>query len=614
MADSMSLAKALAAIDSGDVAAAQTMQRNSDALTAKIITWKLLQQQNVNVDFGSYANFIKTSLGWPRLDTIRVRAENHLPADLDDVAVLAWFNNNPPQTSQGLVRFVTAAQNSSNDGIAHATLHEFFQTKNFGNDGLRMMQTTLGDQLGADDYTARADKLIWDEKYADAEQLVPYTGNQRPVFAARLALLQNKTTAQQMLDALPDEMQNDPGIAYARAHWRRVLGFDNSAAVILTRVRQAAGHEEDIAKERAVLARRFFERSDFDNAYAVSASQPVVAGPNATQNIWFAGWLALRHLDNPSDAVMHFTNFYQNVKTPMSQARGAYWLARANYAAGNKSDATQWFQTAAKQATTFYGQLAARTLGQDLKTAIGSEATVTAADDKAFASEEPVRAAQLLFAANRTADAQLFYRRLLQDADSAERFQTIAQHGLKISQPQIAVIAAKEAQQVGIALPVSGFPLLPTVWRNHIDARLDPALAHSLIRQESQFDYTAMSKAGAMGLMQVMPGTAKMVADKLGLNYNRVSAINDPAQNVQLGSTYFADRLEQFDGSLALAIASYNAGAGNVKKWTAQFGDPRQPSVDWIDWTESIPFYETRNYVQRVMENMEVYRVKIANN
>lgn len=609
-ASDVGLAKAMAAAQSGDVATAQAAIRNADSpLVKKLISWELLQQSNVLAPFEDYTSFLSYAKGWPLLSAIQLRAESVLPESLPDAEVVAWFSTRGPITSRGMIRYVNALNNSGDAPGAKKALRDYFTTRDFGTESATAIITALPGMVTVDDIAARVDKLIWEEKFTAANDLLAYLPDDaRRLPATRIALLQNTMNADQYLGALSDAEKNDPGVAFARARWRRELGFDSSAAVILSRCTAPASREEDVAKERGILARRFFESNDMGGAYAVAAAQPVTIGQNATQNIWYAGWVALRFKQDTSAAAQHFQAFYDHVQTPVSKARGAYWLARTAETAGQSSVANQWYQQAAQYGTTFYGQLAADKLGQS----ISLPPRMADSMQSPILKDDRVQAAKLLSRANDPVNARLFFRAALNDATSENEFAALANWSNQNNQPQWAVLASKGAQQKGFMGLRAGYPVLAKDIREEFDPRIDPALAHALIRQESEFDVNAKSVSGALGLMQLLPTTAKYVANKMRIGHEKAALTSNPAHNVALGSRYIADQLSNFDNAY-LAIAAYNAGPGRVKQWLGSIGDPRQENIDPIDWIESIPVYETRNYVQRVTENQNVYAALLSN-
>lgn len=607
-AEGISFAKALSAAQKGDVGTTMAGIRHSGKTEKKLLQWELMQQQNVNVPFDQYTEFLSYAAGWPQLTTIQLRAEEIFPDDYSDAQVVQWYQDRKPLTSRGLIRYANALLAQGQRSASQAAVKDFFTQRDFGTDSAVKIMTAFQGTLTNEDVAQRVDKLIWEEKYTQAKDLLPYLPNDlQRVPATRIALLTEDARADDMVNVLSSSEENDPGVAFARAHWRREMGFDSSAAVILSRVQAPALREEDVAQERAILARRFFEHGDFGAAYAVASAQPVVGGQNATQNLWYAGWLALRFKQDPSSAAKFFQAFYDNVQTPISRGRGAYWLGRTAEAAGQSDVAKQWYQVAANLGPSFYGQLASEKLGQPFFI----PPYVAKSANSAVVNDDRLQAALLLEKTDNPNDARSFIRAVLNDISSEQDFAAVADWALAHHQAQWAVHAGKAAQLKGFAGLREAYPVLPTNVSAEFDSRIEPALAHALIRQESEFDPNAKSSSGALGLMQLMPKTAAYVAKKMGLRHTTASLTNNPSHNVQLGSRYIADQMNGF-GHDYLAIAAYNAGPGKVKQWLNLIGDPRNPQVDAIDWVESIPVYETRNYVQRVVENQNIYRALLG--
>ncbi len=540
---------------------------------------------------------------WPLLSAIQLQTESSLTDRTPNADIVEFFDAHPPLTPAGIISYARALKADGKNDAAEKAMHTFFLTRDFGSDAVAKIMNGLPGMVTADDIVARTDRLIWQERYADASGLLAYIqGDSKKILETRLAMLQQKTEADLWLNQLSDDEQNDPGILFARAHWRRALGFNSSAASYLAKIDDIPGHEDELAKERTALARSFLAQNDSSSAFDVVAAQPTGKGQNITQNIWLAGWIALRFEHDVSAAAKYFKTFDDEVATPVSKARAAYWLGRAADAAGEDSVAPQWYRVAAQYGTTFYGQLAAEKLGE----AITLPPKMSDSIHDKILQDERIEAAQFLLRQNDIDNARCFFRAVLNDAKEQQEFAALANWANQHNQPHWAVLASKADQQKGFIGLRAGYPILAKNIRAEFDPRLPPELAHGIIRQESEFDTGARSSSGALGLMQLLPGTAKQVAHKVGAHYSEASLTSTPARNVQLGSHYLADQLNNFSNPY-LAIAAYNAGPSRVRQWMQTYGDPRKEDADMIDWIESIPSYETRNYVQRVTENQKVY-------
>lgn len=368
------------------------------------------------------------------------------------------------------------------------------------------------------------------------------------------------------------------------------------------------GDPERWGERRRSLVRRAQREGRYQQAYAMAASHFLTTGRSYADCEWLAGWIALRYLNDPSRAVGHFLRFQADVATPISLGRGAYWLGRAYEAMGDTTTAAAWYTEGARHQTAFYGQLAAAKLSLPGDTAIASAGLPDWRTAPVLESDD-VQAALLVYYAGETELANQFFVHLAKTLPGEAAVGAVANLALHLGEHAYAVRMAKAAARRGMLLHAAYYPVHPLAG---FERGVEPAFALSIARQETELDPNAVSPAGARGLMQLMPGTAQKVAGQLGLEYDRARLTSDWQYNATLGQTYLADQILRFGGSYALAAAAYNAGPGRVDQWIEAYGDPRLSSTDLIDWLETIPFEETRNYVQRVMEGLYVYRARLA--
>lgn len=364
------------------------------------------------------------------------------------------------------------------------------------------------------------------------------------------------------------------------------------------------------AERRRALTRRAAREGRAQNAYALAANHGLTeaAGFDYSDNEWLAGWVALRKLGDPARAIPHFERFTQSVETPISLGRGGYWLGRAHEAAGNADQAREWYGRGAFHLTSFYGQLAAAKIGATGDPAMPARDLPEWRTSPAIRGDD-VRCAVLLHFAGEDSLALATFSELGRAMQGQAAVGALAHLALDLGKPHYAVRVAKAAVRRGIVLYPAYYPVteLSTYAR-----AVEPAFAMAIARQETELNDQAISPAGAMGLMQLMPGTAQIVARQIGETYSKSRLTEDWQYNARLGQNYLAEQISDFGGSYALAAAAYNAGPARVRQWIGEFGDPRLPGVDFIDWLESIPFNETRDYVQRVMEALYVYRTRIS--
>ncbi len=343
-------------------------------------------------------------------------------------------------------------------------------------------------------------------------------------------------------------------------------------------------------------------------AYRLAARHGLSSGPVYAELEFLAGWVALRFIHEPDRAYNHFVGLYEVVKLPVSVARASYWAGRAADAMGYDQLAATWYRTAAEHLTTYYGQLAATALGEPKLERALDEPTPSAAESEAFDKQELVRVLRQLSEIDATEYMRPFMLRLSELAKSPGEHALVAHLALQVDRPDLAITVAKKASYAGVVLLAEGYPLseLPP------GGSVEHPLVLAMTRQESAFDRGAVSSAGALGLMQVMPATARRVAHTLRLHFDKHRLTTDRHYNVTIGRAYLDGLLGDFSGSYVLAIAAYNAGPSRVRQWIRDYGDPRSKDVDVIDWIESIPIGETRNYVQRVLENLQLYRLRMG--
>jgi soluble lytic murein transglycosylase len=471
--------------------------------------------------------------------------------------------------------------------------------------------------LTPDDQFARFRALAWAGSPAAGRQLGRLAAARRLAAEARLALQHNAPTAPVLLAALPAGSQ-DPDLFLDRARALRRAGQFSAAAALWSAHGEAA---EDAAPvhggafwaERNALARALLRAGDADGAYALAAGHGPLAGEAAIDAEFLAGFIALRRLANPRLAAMHFSHLAALTDAAITQGRAWYWLGRAAAAAG--ADARPAYRAAAAFPCTFYGQLAAAALGEDPATRLRALHDPAWSGPQAWALEtrDLARAAALLVAWGEPRRARAFLLQLEATVPDLPSRAAAAHLALAVGEPAVAVAIARRIGRDGGMLPDAGWPAAAGAPSGPVD----PAVTLGLIRQESSFDPGALSPAGARGLMQLMPATAQATARHLGEYVSPGTLTTDPAANIRLGTTYLHELLEQFGGALPLAIAAYNAGPNRVQEWLAGNGDPRgapaaTAAPDIIDWIELIPFSETRNYVQRVLENAVVYRARLG--
>jgi soluble lytic murein transglycosylase len=455
---------------------------------------------------------------------------------------------------------------------------------------------------------ARMDRLLWKNNEAEARRMLPYVdATDKTVAEARLALATQDRNAEIWLAHVPHDALNDPGLLFQKLRWYIKNNRDDEANDILMHPPTELGNPDMWWEQRQIEIRRAMARHDYAMAYDLALRHAQTEPKTLVQAEFMCGWLALRFLQKPDIALSHFQNLYDNASTPVSRARGAYWIGRADEELGDKNAAEQAYEDAAVFNTAYYGQLAA--------TRLYDKPTLTAKQDpplpdsarRAIESRDIYRAILRLNDVGELEHARTFFHAAADAATERAEFIILTEIALHMKRPDLGIQAVKAANQKNMLVENGGFPMLTL----RVPTPPEPAFTHALIRQESLFNPDAESAVGARGLMQLMPGTAKDTAKKLGIRYSQTRLL-DADYSLKLGTAFVQEQIDHFNGSYILALAGYNAGPGRVHEWISAFGDPRSLNVDPIDWVESIPVQETRNYVQRIMENLQIYRAKLA--
>ena len=598
--------KAFAAVDKRDWNRALALASKAEnPLPAKAVRWFYLQAKGSGASFSEISSFIDQNRDWPRLDTLRLRAEQALGSSNDDREILSWFRDNPAQTGTGFLLYAETLERAGLTQMVGAAAVDAWRRIDMTASEENAFRKRYRKLVPMEDEIRRLDRLIWEEKWQAAQrQAKRVPDGHRQLADARIRLARRAGGVDGAIDRVPPNLQRDPGLVYERMRWRRRKGLDAGAIELLADPDLQTAFPEKWWRERAILARDALEAGDAKTAYRLASQHRVPRGAAFAEGEWFAGWVALRFLNDPVKAFPHFRDMYNNVGFPVSKSRAAYWAGRAAEAARQAEIALQWYTVAARHKTSFYGQLAGE------KLPIGQRPTpvmdvLVSSDRKAiFAQRELPNLIVALHQIGANDTVRTMVRHMATTYRDPAFLELIANLTLNINRLDLAVYASRQAIKENV-VTLAGYPELP-FQSSQID---DLAVVHGLIRQESGFDIDAISSAGARGLMQLMPATARAVSGWEKVSYRSSRLTSDADYNVRLGSAYLEELLNRFDGMLPMAFAGYNAGPHRVNQWVERFGDPRtMTDEEIIDWMEKIPFRETRNYVQRVLENVAVYR------
>lgn len=590
-------------------AAFRHAKRASDPLPGIVVRWLYFRDPKNTASFSEIAEFVDTYPDWPFTTLLRRHAEQRLKATERRDEVIAWFENKEPLTAQGVSILATALIQSGQRDAAVKIVRKAWIDMDMTAREEYTLRKRFRKDLRAEEHRARLERLLWTGKTSAAKRQATRLGPEtRALAEARIALRRKSGGVDGAIARVPANLHTHPGLVYERLRWRRSKGRNDGAVELLADQPDQVLHEDLWWRERSILVRRFLNDGKAKQAYAIASSHKATNGFPFADAEWLSGFIALRFLNDPETAFKHFQALYTNVRFPVSLSRGAYWAGRAAEAAGKSLIAYKWFDLAAQHTTSFYGQMAAHHVSASKRPPLPHDPVATAEQRAAFQSDPIVKVIPMLIAAKAQKPAGVFLRHLGRNAEDPAAYGLAAELAIDVGHSGEAVYIARQAIKASTVLVSAGYPVVQVP----SGLALPSEVVFGLIRQESGFDQFAISSAGARGLMQLMPATAKNVAKKQRLTYKKARLLTDTSYNVQLGTAYLDGLLENVDGSLVMALAGYNAGPSRARRWVKSFGDPRVSIEAAIDWIEMIPFTETRNYVQRVLENITVYRQRTA--
>jgi peptidoglycan lytic transglycosylase len=618
-ADLATLKEAIAAARKGSSSQAGELKETiSDPLARKLVEWAILRNDDSEgIELGRYMAFISENPSWPAIGLLRRRAEATLWSDRPDPAsVRSFFGREKPTTAKGKFALARALLLLGDHAIAQGLVRDAWRNDVFSNELESPALDIFKDLITTADHKARMDMRLYAEDVEGGLRSANRAGGNAPVIAkARIAVIKKAANAKALLDAVPAEAQRDVGVIFSRVQLLRRAEKAAEGATLILSLPHDHGQAIDADQwwvERRLVARKLLDAGDAKTAYRVArdAAAPIKDNYRAEQQ-FTAGWIALRFLHDPAAALTHFAKVGQGTSNPIALARSGYWQGRAAEAAGRKEEARAHFEAAARYSTAYYGQIARARLGhKDMVLRPPPEAPPDRRAD--LGRLEVVRAVELLYAIDERDLVAGSLADLGERSSDAVALAAIAEVAGGHKDARAMVLLGKAALGRGLALEHYAFPIIGIPEYRPVGPAVEPAVIYAIARQESTFNPKTVSSARAMGLMQVTPGAARHVASKFGAPYDEKRLLSDQIYNVQLGAAELGELIGDYRGSYILTFAGYNAGRGRVKEWIAKHGDPRDPKVDPIDWVEQIPFSETRNYVQRVLENLQVYRVRFG--
>ena len=593
--------------------ALKTAKKAKDKSIYNFIEWRHLLTEGNKASFYDYLNFINANKDYPRLGRIKYLAEHKLSNEkITPGKIIDWFGDEEPLSGYGKMILGESYILTGQIEQGKKLIKEGWITADLSKTELSLFRKKFKNYLNAEDYIQRADYLAWENKYWDLKRMLRYLPKDYELlYNARQLLMSKSYGVDQAIKNVPDRFKNDAGLNFDRLKWRRKRGRIDSSAEILLNVKNTKDYLVRPDKwwdEREIISRSLIYEKKYELAYKIASNHALIEGSDYAAAEWMSGWIALSFLDDPLLSKDHFQNFYNNVSYPISTSRGAYWLARSYKALGDKENSKKWFEEAAKYLTTYYGQLAFLELNPNENFELSKDMEVDKKYREKFYSKELVKITYLLDELNEDKYTKFILRHLANENIENGSEILASELSTNIGRFDFAIQIAKIASYEKRFHNKFNYPIISTP--KNINGRKIPESAFilSIIRQESEFDLSANSHAGAKGLMQLMPYTAKLVAKQAKLPYVKSRLTTDPEYNINLGSHYIAGLILDYDGAYPFAIAAYNAGPNRVKYWKKINKDPQKKQIDYVDWIELIKFRETRNYVQRVLENYNVYR------
>jgi soluble lytic murein transglycosylase len=583
----------------------------SDPVARKLAEWIILRSDNNGASVERYRAFIAANPSWPSQTFLRRRVEAALWDDhRDDSTVLSWFENEKPLSAKGRFVLAKALIARGDRAGAERLLREAWRFDQMSADTEETAMDLFGALLTPGDQKARMDSMLYGSEHEAAMRAAKRVG-QVALAKARIAAYGKAANTRALLDAVPPELHNDPGYMFSRIQLlRREEKFHEAAQLMLAAPRDPHRlfNLDEWWIERRLLARKMIDVGEHRNAYLIARDAALPARDiYKTEQEFTAGWIALRFLHDPATAAQHFARIGVGSVNPTALARAGYWQGRAAEAAGRTQEARRAYAAAAEQSTSYYGQLARAKLGLPQIELNG----VPSSRSRGIERLEVVRAAQLLYALDERELALPVLADMGENGDP-DVLQGLGELASRNSDARGMLLMGKAALNRGLPFEFYAYPVVGIPPYKAIGPEVEQAIVYAIARQESAFNQSVVSPAQAYGLMQVTPDAGRYVCKRHGATFDLARMKTDPVYNTALGAAELGGLIEDYRGSYIMTFAAYNAGRGSVKKWIERYGDPRDPKVDAVDWVELIPFSETRNYVQRIMENLQVYRARFG--
>ena len=582
-----------------------------------LISWIYLKEKSNKASFSDYIKFIDDNPNYPRINRLRYLAEHKINLSSNSPnTVIGWFESTPPLSGFGKIKLGESYFIKGDNVKAEKLIKEGWINASLSSKDLRYLNKKYKNFLNSSDHLKRADYMAWEYKYWDLKRILRYLPKDyRALYNARQILMSNSYGVDDAISKVPDNLKSDIGLRYDRLKWRSRRGRTDSSLEIIDR---APLNKEELVradlwwKQRNIISRSLIYKKKYQKAYEVAKNHALDEGPEFAEAEWMAGWIAVSFLNNPNLAVNHFKSFYQNVGYPISLARGAYWIGICYEKLGKNKLSQDYFKAGSKYLTTFYGQLSFKKIDPTGQFELVDNSKYTKEYEKEFNKNPLVKHVVLLKELNKTTYSKDIIKHLA-DLNIEKGSEVLAAKlATEVGRYDYAIQVSKKASYEKRFYNKYNYPIITTP--RVINGKNMPSqeIILAITRQESEFDSKANSYVGAKGMMQLMTYTAKLVAKQMGVPYRKSKLTSDPEYNIRLGTYYFNSLLNEYGETYPFAIAAYNAGPKRVKYWRKINGDPKKGNIDFVNWIELIKFKETRNYVQRVLENASVYRYMLS--
>ena len=591
--------------------ALEISNRSYNSIFKRLAVWLVLSKANHSVNFEVYDRFLRSNGDWPKQELLREKAEKAIDREtVSDDDIIRFFSQYEPLTGWGKLQYGQALLAQGKKEVGILMFRQGFESAKLSAEQMSFLVKNHKSILTENDFIQRAEYLAWNNKHWDLKRMLKYLPRkQRALYYARFVLMTRSGGADYAITQVDSTLLNDEGLLFDRFKWRSIMGKTETAIQLKNDVFNNYSdlhYGDHWLKEQLKIARKKVYAKKYREAYDILQDHAAKSPALVAEAEWLSGWLALRYIDQPDAALAHFKKMHAVVTYPISKARGAYWVGQTYEVLNLSIESEQWYMQASEYSTTFYGQLAAEKIDREV---VLKDHTVIGSRYAQFKQSELAQAVLMLKQVKYSSYARDFILHLGGTSKTVEQRGYAARFAQEIGHYEYAVRLSKYSSYKHTNLLAYNYPVFNLPKQRGNIKLLPKEYIFALIRQESEFATKANSSAGAKGLMQIMPGTARIVSRQLNLPYSKNKLMNDAEYNLRLGSHLISSLTNQYDGSLVLALSAYNAGPGRVKTWLRTIGDPRTNAIDPVDFIEHIPFTETRNYVQRVFENITVYHL-----